>query len=81
MVDSIVRLMSKDEDDKSEESSDSPNLFNNFNISSFNVSFNAGKHMNKSSSGEGTTKKKSTVLQRRVNSRHESRFVNIFKIL
>lgn len=75
MVNSIIGMMTKDEV-KSEDSTDSPKLFNNFNISSFNVSFNAGKQLQRSkenSSSEEVKKKKSTVLQRRMVSRQESR--------
>ena len=72
-MNSILGIINKDDD--SEGSTDSPKLFNNVNISSFNVSFNAGRK-----SGEATGpgpqpggRKKSTVLQRRVSERRDSR--------
>ena len=72
-VNSILGIINRDDD--TEGSTDSPKLFNNVNISSFNVSFNAGRK-----SGEATGpspqpggRKKSTVLQRRVSERRDSR--------
>ena len=68
-VNSILGIISKD--DESEGSTDSPKLFNNVNISSFNVSFNAGRKTGPGPQPGG--RKKSTVLQRRVSERRDSR--------
>ena len=72
-VNSILGIINKD--DESEGSTDSPKLFNNVNISSFNVSFNAGKKTGGPSGQEkqSSGRKKSTVLQRRVSERRDSR--------
>ena len=72
-VNSILGIINKD--DESEGSTDSPKLFNNVNISSFNVSFNAGKKTGGTSGQEkqSSGRKKSTVLQRRVSERRDSR--------
>ena len=72
-VNSILGIITKD--DESEGSTDSPKLFNNVNISSFNVSFNAGKKTGGPSGQEkqSSGRKKSTVLQRRVSERRDSR--------
>ena len=78
-VESILGLIANKENENDEEeddSTDSPKLFNNFNISSFNVSFNAGNNSNKKidpKSKEDTKKKRTTVLQRRVNKTIDSR--------
>ena len=72
-VNSILGIITKD--DESEGSTDSPKLFNNVNISSFNVSFNAGRKSGETSVPRPKTggRKKSTVLQRRVSERRDSR--------
>ena len=69
-VNSILDIMTRDDDVSG--STDSPKLFNNVNISSFNVSFNAGRK-ERPSSGQIGGRKKMTVLQRRVSERRDSR--------
>ena len=72
-VNSIIDLISKEKEGNDDNNStDSPKLFNNFNISGFNISFNAGKQMQEKEKHDADKKKKSTVLQRRV-ARYESR--------
>lgn len=51
---------------------ESPKLFNDFNISSFNISFNAGKQSRELDKIQTMSKKKESVLQRSAN-RHHSR--------
>ena len=72
----IGGLMSKENrcDGGKEEtkSLESPKLFNDFNISSFNISFNAGKQTRELDSVQKSSKKKVSVLQRLAN-RHDSR--------
>ena len=51
---------------------ESPKLFNDFNISSFNISFNAGKQSRELDTVQKSSKKKVSVLQRLAN-RHDSR--------
>ena len=51
---------------------ESPKLFNDFNISSFNISFNAGKQTRELDTVQKSSKKKDSVLQR-LSNRHDSR--------
>ena len=61
------------EDEKEETKSvESPKLFNDFNISSFNISFNAGKQIKEAKDVQKASKKKFSVLKRLAN-RHDSR--------
>ena len=62
------------EDEKEETKSvESPKLFNDFNISSFNISFNAGKQIKEAKDVQKASKKKFSVLKRLAN-RHDSRW-------
>ena len=72
-MNSVFEIITRREEEETAESTDSPNLFNNVNISSFNVSFNAGRKSkaNPRSSQPGG-RKKCTVLQRRVSERRDS---------
>ena len=76
MTSIIGGLMSKENrcvgGEEETKSLESPKLFNDFNISSFNISFNAGKQTRESDSVQKSSKKKDSVLQRLAN-RHDSR--------
>ena len=78
-VNSILGIITKD--NESEGSNDSPKLFNNVNISSFNVSFNAGRKTKENPSNSQSGRKKSTVLQRRVSERRDSRYEHRLNVL
>ena len=72
----IGGLMSKENrcngEKEETKSLESPKLFNDFNISSFNISFNAGKQSRELDTVQKSSKKKVSVLQRLAN-RHDSR--------